>query len=406
VNLDKATYVGDYAFAYTAVVEADLASATYLGTHAFLKETMTDFTVKLGSSLADLGDNPFANCRLEAFSTTETETFNDKEYSTETLTFHISDTVRVIDGHLYRVVPNGLELVAYAGDATAVNVAEGTVRISDMAFAGAPVRQVVTPYTLKSVGHKAFFDCDKLVMLTFTAYEAPILEEAFDAQIFLGRQHIPATGTYSFSVGADGEVMDCTGLGIVPYFIWNASDMPSNLYYGANFVDYIGYTSGDLVMVRPINGHQYESFVWCQYFSAVVDGAAAADDVTLAAIAAIDALPETVSLEDKALVLAAREAYNKISTLEQRALVLVQIDAAGHVRGNLAGSKRRLQHINSSVSHGYHLALKYLLGYSGTRFRSPIMVYFASCRIPAPCEAICWASDSLPVSGTQMAAAR
>ena len=321
VNLDKATYVGDYAFAYTAVVEADLASATYLGTHAFLKETMTDFTVKLGSSLADLGDNPFANCRLEAFSTTETETFNDKEYSTETLTFPISDTVRVIDGHLYRVVPNGLELVAYAGDATAVNVAEGTVRISDMAFAGAPVRQVVTPYTLKSVGHKAFFDCDKLVMLTFTAYEAPILEEAFDAQIFLGRQHIPATGTYSFSVGADGEVMDCTGLGIVPYFIWNASDLPSNLYYGANFVDYIGYTSGDLVMVRPVNGHQYESFVWGQYFSAVVDGAAAADDVTLAAIAAIDALPETVSLTDKPLVVAAREAYNRISTIEQRALV-------------------------------------------------------------------------------------
>jgi hypothetical protein len=103
--------------------------------------------------------------------------------------------------------------------------------------------------------------------------------------------------------------------------MWNAADTPQNVYYGANFVDYIGLTDGDLVMIRPANGKQYDSFIWGQYFATVVDGAAAADEVTLAAIAAIDALPETVSLEDKALVEAAREAYNKISTLEQRALV-------------------------------------------------------------------------------------
>ena len=45
VNLDKATYVGDYSFAYTSVVEADLASATYVGTQAFLKETMTGWEI-------------------------------------------------------------------------------------------------------------------------------------------------------------------------------------------------------------------------------------------------------------------------------------------------------------------------------------------------------------------------
>ncbi|MBR5124573.1 MAG: leucine-rich repeat protein, partial [Clostridia bacterium] len=154
-NLDKVTSVGDYAFAYTALTSADLSSATYIGTHAFLKETMTDFSVTLGSALTDLGDNPFANCRLAAFTGVESETFNGVEYTEETLTFSISDTIRVIDGHLYRVVPAGLEFVAYAGDATVVSVAEGTVRISDMAVAGAPVREVVTPYTLRYVGHKA-----------------------------------------------------------------------------------------------------------------------------------------------------------------------------------------------------------------------------------------------------------
>ena len=319
-NLNKVTSVGDYAFAYTAITSADLESAAYIGTHAFLKPEMTDFTVTLGSALADLGDNPFANCRLTAFTSTETETFNGTEYATETLTFAVSDTVRVIDGHLYRVVPTGLELVTYAGDATSVTVADGTVRIADMAFAGAPVRQVVMPYTLKAVGHKAFYGCEKLSMLSFSSYIAPALEEAYDAELYNSKQHIPATGRYSFT-SAEGDEIYFDGLGIVPYFMWNASDTPSNVYYGANFVDYVGLYDGDLVIIRPVNGRQYDSFIWGQYFATVVDGAAAADEVTLAAIAAIDALPDTVSLADKPLVVAAREAYDKISTIEQRALV-------------------------------------------------------------------------------------
>ncbi len=320
-NLNKVTSVGDYAFAYTAITAADLSSATYVGTHAFLKQTMTDFTVTLGSALTDLGDNPFANCRLDAFTATETETFNGNEYGTETHTFDISATIRVIDGHLYCVVPDGLVLVTYAGDAKSVTVADGTVRIADMAFAGAPVTHVITPYTLRSVGHKAFYQCEKLNMITFASYMAPALEEAYDVELFNAKTHIPATGMYTFTYSESGDPVEQPGLEIIPYFMWNAADTPSNVYYGANFVDYIGLTEGDLVMVRPSNGQQYDSFIFTQYFSTVVDGAAAADEVTLAAIAAINALPETVSLADKPLVIAAREAYNKISTIEQRALV-------------------------------------------------------------------------------------
>ena len=43
--------------------------------------------------------------------------------------------------------------------------------------------------------------------------------------------------------------------------------------------------------------------------------------MTLAAIKAISAIPERVTYEDKALVEAARAAYDKIATLEQQALV-------------------------------------------------------------------------------------
>ncbi len=319
-GMDKLTYVGDYAFAYTAIKHADLTAATYIGTHAFLKESMTDFTVTLGGALTDLGDNPFAMCRLKPFTDSVVETFNGQEYKTETNTYTVSDTVRVIDGSLYRVVPLGLELVTFAGDEKQVTVADGTVRISDMAFAGAPVTHVVTPYTLRSVGHKAFYGCEKLTMLTFAAYTAPALEEAYDAAMYESRDYIPATGVYDLSY-TDGQTVQVEGLGIVPYFMWNASDNPQNIYYGANFVDYIGLVDGNLVMVRPSNGQQYGSFIFAQYFSTVVDGAAAADEVTLAAIAAIDRLPDTVSLADKPLVIAAREAYDKISTIEQRALV-------------------------------------------------------------------------------------
>ena len=74
-------------------------------------------------------------------------------------------------------------------------------------------------------------------------------------------------------------------------------------------------------MVCPANGKNYESFILGNYFDNVLLGAAAADDVTLAAINLIDKLPETVSLDDKAAVEAARAAYDAISTLEQRALV-------------------------------------------------------------------------------------
>ncbi len=320
-SLDKATYIGDYAFSYTALSEVDLSGATYIGTHAFMKETLTDFAVTLGEALVELGDNPFALCRMKAFTGYETETFNGTEYKTEIYTFKINDSVQVIDGILYRVVPDGLELVSYAGDAKVVNVAAGTVRISDMAFAESRITDIVAPYTLRAIGHKAFFGCDRLHSVTLTSYVAPILEEAYDEELFLLKTYIPGAGTYEYTDNLTGAIVTYDGLGVVPFFMWNAGDLPQNIYYGANFVDYIGVGEGDLVLVSPVNGQQYDSFVLGQYFATFVDGAAAADDVTLAAIAAIDRIPENVTLADKPIVVAAREAYDRITGHEQRALV-------------------------------------------------------------------------------------
>ena len=320
-NDSAMTTVGNYAFAYTALTKADLSSATYIGEHAFMKETLTDFAVKLGKDLESMGDNPFAMCRLEAFTSVVTETFNGKEFSKETNTFDLNEHIRIIDGCIYRVVPNGLELISYAGDAKNVWVAEGTVRISARAFEGSAVESVMLPTTLQAIGHKAFYACEKLHLVSMTGYKAPILEEEYDPDYFYSKDNIPATGVYTFYALDGVTVIEKNGLELVPYFMWNGSDLQSNVYYGANFVDYIGYLKNPIVMVRPMNGKYYDSFIFDQYFGVVIDGEAAADATTLKAIAAIKLLPDKITLKDKALVLAAREAYDLIATMEQKALV-------------------------------------------------------------------------------------
>ena len=86
-NLKYASVIGDYAFAYTAVTEANLVGATSIGAHAFLKDTLTDFKVTLGSNLEFIGDNPFGLCKLEPFGYDEVLIFNGKKYPAKQTTY-------------------------------------------------------------------------------------------------------------------------------------------------------------------------------------------------------------------------------------------------------------------------------------------------------------------------------
>ena len=325
VGFPSVVSVGDYSFAYTAITSADLSGARSIGEGAFMKyeDGITDFTVILGDELTSLGDNPFAFCRLEAFSTTVKNEFNGIAVGESTVyTYDISDEVLVIDGSLYRRVPLGLELVTFAGDTKTVAVADGTVRISALAFAGTDVVKVSLPYTLNSIGHKAFYGCNALSLVTFASYKAPTLEEEYDEMYFYTYENFPQAGDYYIPL-VDGSTLIFEGLGIVKFPMYYAHFYPSTVFYGANFVDYIGHVENKLTLVRPTNGVGYDSFIYSQYFDTVFDGAAAADDITLEAIEAINRLPDKVSLADKPLVEAARAAYNKIATLTQQSLVTV-----------------------------------------------------------------------------------
>ena len=355
-NMAHVENVGAYSFAYTAITEADLSGAVVIDDFAFLKdenqavaetevtaeaeeilatepeiegepvaeeETRTGFKVILSEKLTTLGDNPFAMCQLESFGITETSDFNGTPIESTTYNYDISETVHVIDGSLYCETVNGLELIAYAGaDPVNCQVAEDTVRITAYAFAGSDVQMVTLPVATTSIGHKAFFGCEDLHTVVFGSYYAPILEEEFDSTYYESLQHIPGSGDFGSYTDYNGNEVLIEPMELLPYFMWNATGgMYSNIYYGANFVDYVGYVEDKLTMVHPVNGQNYDSFVMNQYFDLSINGPAAPDDVTLAAIAAIKAIPERVGVDNSALVETARAAYTKIATLEQQALV-------------------------------------------------------------------------------------
>ncbi len=352
-NINKLTEIGAYAFAYTDLRGADLENAVKIGDFAFIKEELTDyvFELKLGDKLETLGDNPFALCKLASIYTTEDVIFNGNKLGENIVyTFDINDNVKIINGSIYAVVPYGTELITYIGldkdgnslDRKNVVLPEDAVKVSAMAFAGSDVVRVTLSHSMNAIGHKAFYGCAKLTTVIFKSYTAPALEEEFDENYYMSFENLPCTGEYEFSMVEDSngngilekgeeKIITHDGLGIVPFYMWNiTSGKYNNVYYGATFVDYIGHTNetnrkfenmGDLVMIAPSNGVGYDSFILAQYFSDIVPGDVAADDLTMAAIEAINNIPDVVTLDHEALVIAARAAYNKITSPLQQALV-------------------------------------------------------------------------------------
>ena len=351
-NLDKAVYIGNYAFVNTALESANLESAAYIGDFAFAntKLTSVSFGVTFDENgkqvstnkLQSLGENPFSNCAIETYAVEADVYFNGNVVGTELIdTYAVSDSVKVISGVLYQNVPNGLELVSYPkSDArTSFVVEEGTVRIGANAFMGSALKNVTIASTVTAIGDKAFYTCEALRMVVFKGYKAPVLEETYD-ESYINTLPIPYEGYFSFT-GSDKETYVVEGLGISKYYMWNVTSMLNNFYYGANFVNYVGRVTDKLIMVKPVNGLNYDSFIFSQYFGTKVEGSTAADQTTLAAIAAIAEIPDEIVLtpECEALVAAARTAYDRINTDDQRALVTNV--------SRLTDAERRLEYLKS-----------------------------------------------------------
>jgi hypothetical protein len=190
---------------------------------------------------------------------------------------------------------------------------EGAVKVGARAFQGAALRNVTLASTVAAIGDKAFYGCENLTVVVFTSHYAPLLEEEFDPS-YISVENLPFTGR----IGSNGKAYE--GLGISKYYMWGGTAQ-NNFYYGANFVDYIGQIEKPIVMVRPVNGQEYDTYIFNQYFSDVIDGHSAAEKATLEAIALIAALPETITLETEEAIVAAREAFEAITSFEQKSLV-------------------------------------------------------------------------------------
>ncbi|MBR6514148.1 MAG: leucine-rich repeat protein [Clostridia bacterium] len=322
-NLNASENIGDYSFAYDAITEVDLTSAVTIGKNAFMKETLTNIKVTLGEDIEKMGDNPFAMCKVAPFTSVDTEKVNGVKQEVTVYDFELSDNVLVIDGSIYCKKGDGLELITFAGKETQdVNIHEDTIRISALAFAGSDVVRVKIPFMVTAIGHKAFYKCDKLEMVLFGSHNVPNFEEEFDPMYYETFEHIPGSGDYGTYTDYDGNEVPITGTGILPYYMWNATDgQYFTVFYGANFVDYVGYVENKPTIVKPINGTGYDSFICDQYFDLRIDGPAAPDRTSVEAIKAINAIPERVALEHKELVVKARAAFDKIATIEQQALV-------------------------------------------------------------------------------------
>lgn len=307
-GLDKATFIGSRAFAYTALNSADLSKAWYIGNFAFENSQLG--SVKLGEELVGLGENPFAGTLISSFGRTTDITFGGVKVGEEfTETYDLNTTIKVIDGVLYQTIDTGLELVSYPTlkDGGTYTVEEGTARISAKAFTQSKIYSVVLPTTLLAIGDKAFYACENLSAVAFTSYYAPVLEEEFDSS-YVSSENIPYSKNYG-------------GLGINDYYMWNASSDVSNYYYGATFVNRIGKIASSLTMVKPANGVNYDSLAFNLYFDNIVSGKNAATKATIEVIAMIAALPSDITLADEAQVVAARNAFDALGSFEQQELV-------------------------------------------------------------------------------------
>ncbi len=333
-GLDKAISFGSGSFLGIALKHADLTAAVSLGDFAFAESALT--SVALGTSIAELGENPFSGCELGDFTNQAGET-----------SFEAGSAAKVVDGVLYGSCPNGSVLVTYpmAKEGKSFTVGGDVVRIGAEAFLGSRLLSVELGRRVGSIGDRAFYGCANLAAVAFTSINAPILEEQYNSIVETDADENGIPLDIAWSVGYYPNGNERLGLNLVDFRVWNADS--TCVLYGANFIAEIGTPEGreihknkTLVMVRPINGTGYENFLYEQYFDVVLDGPTAIGDDANRVIEMIAALPDTVSLDDRDMVEQIRALYEALPQ-DQKACVynanLSKLEAAeGRIRALLA----------------------------------------------------------------------
>lgn len=164
--------IGEYAFQANYFTEFDASGAVEIGEGAFnSNQQLTKFV--LSEKIASFGDLALLGC--SSLTKITDPTGSD--------TVFLNDYARLEKGVLYTSLPNGLlQLEAYPGGNpnSEFSVLEGTVRIER--YAGnmnAHLVKLILPDSLKSIGNFAFNGCTSLKTVEFRSFTAPVLESTY-----------------------------------------------------------------------------------------------------------------------------------------------------------------------------------------------------------------------------------
>lgn len=164
--------IGEYAFQANYFTEFDASGAVEIGEGAFnSNQQLTKFV--LSEKIASFGDLALLGC--SSLTKITDPTGSD--------TVLLNDYARLEKGVLYTSLPNGLlQLEAYPGGNpnSEFSVLEGTVRIER--YAGnmnAHLVKLILPDSLKSIGNFAFNGCMSLKTVEFRSFTAPVLESTY-----------------------------------------------------------------------------------------------------------------------------------------------------------------------------------------------------------------------------------
>ncbi len=257
-GVEKVTKIGSYAFENcTALTSLDLSAAKEIYACVFqMAESLA--TVTLGNKLEGIGDFAFFGTAVTEVSIPASCTYIGRA------AFACNDSLTAIEvaegnanyfdknGVLYRYInkTNGVyELAAYPAGKTAdgatYSVIEGTVSLMDYAFSYVnveKVNKVILPYSLKAIGHGAFF-CSTVSSYQFESIQAPVLLQSVMDKPIASDQ--PSSNSFFY-----------TNFGGNGYLIKNIKKYPSDTFTPARTIN----------ILYPSNGTGYDNYIYNGFF--------------------------------------------------------------------------------------------------------------------------------------------
>ncbi|MCM1438297.1 MAG: leucine-rich repeat protein [Roseburia sp.] len=258
LNLAAAKEIHACAFQTDIVDNARLSSVTFgdglegIGDYAFYGAALT--SVQIPASCVYVGGAAFArNSKLAEIKVSEG---NGKYFDEGGVLYRYIDKANEV----FELVqyPAGRGAFTDADNVRAYSVLNGTVSLLDYAFNGVPstsVYKVVLPYSLKVIGHGAFFD-STIAVYRFESIQAPtLLQGVMDRTL--------SSNSYSsnsfFYINFGSIAVDTQGRVSGTYLTNHAVKYPGDTSY---------VTGSDFSLQYPANGSGYDNYIYKGYFGA------------------------------------------------------------------------------------------------------------------------------------------